>query len=100
MKERYSSKQISRIIDQALIFQCSCPAQVCRSLLELRELWAYQMGCVEQTATDRAVHLAIARATERAHDEFEQCLKEILVLEGWDPATLTMPEQLKKALKT
>ncbi len=100
MKEKYTAAQISRIIDQALVYQCACPAQVCKTLLELRELWAYQQNCLGKTDVDKAVHQAIALSTEIAHAEYERCLEALLQLEGWDLATLTMPDLMKaKALK-
>lgn len=78
------------------MYQCACPAQVCRTLLELRELFDYQAQCIERTATDRAVHEAIVASTTLAHREYEACLDRVLDLEGWDRATLTMPEALRK----
>lgn len=96
MKEQYSAGQISKIIDQALVYQCACPAQVCKAIFELRELYAYQMGCAEGAGNDQRVHAAIAKATEQSHEVMENCLRDILVLEGWDLATLTMPVSLRK----
>ena len=45
MKQRFDSASVSKIIDQALVYQCACPAQVCRTILELRELYEYQRNC-------------------------------------------------------
>ena len=99
MKERYAAAQVSRVLDQALIYQCACPAQVCRAIFELRDLYDYQLDCINDTATDREVHETIAAATERAHAEMEECLARVLEIEGWDPQTLTLPEGLRKAMK-
>ena len=44
MKEKYNASQVSKVIDQALVYQCACPAQVCRAIFELRELHEYQIG--------------------------------------------------------
>ena len=96
MKHQFDASSLSRIIDQALVYQCACPAQVCRSILELRELYDYQRDCGNDSGNDRNVHDAIAEATSRAHETMEQCLEQILVIEGWDAATLTMPESLRK----
>ena len=96
MKTRFTAAQISRIIDQALVYQCACPAQVGTTILELRDLFDYQEKCQAEPGVDRAVHAAIARATEEAHARFEACLDEILTLEGWDREALVMPEGLKK----
>ncbi|GAB1489691.1 hypothetical protein MASR2M8_21440 [Opitutaceae bacterium] len=101
MNERFSTSQISKVIDQALIYQCACPAQVCRAIFELRELYAYQVDCANDTANDRLVHETIAASTEQSHALMEQCLARILEIEGWDLTTLTMPESLrKKTLKS
>ena len=96
MKHQFDSFSLSRIIDQALVYQCACPAQVCRSILELRELYDYQRDCANDSVNDRSVHDTIAEATSLAHETMEQCLDRILVIEGWDTATLTMPESLRK----
>lgn len=78
------------------MYQCACPAQVCRAIFELRELHDYQRNCGNDTQNDVAVHSSIADATERAHAVMEECLTKVLSLEGWDPATLAMPESLRK----
>lgn len=96
MKYQFDSFSLSRIIDQALVYQCACPAQVCRSILELRELYDYQRDCANDSVNDRSVHDTIAEATSLAHETMEQCLDQILVIEGWDKTTLTMPESLRK----
>ena len=96
MKQKFEPGQISKVIDQALVYQCACPAQVCRAIFELRELHEYQMGCANNTAKDVKVNQAIARAAEQAHTLMEDCLSEILRIEGWNPDTLEMPEALRK----
>ena len=96
MQEKYHAAQLSKVIDQALVYQCACPAQVCRAIFELRELYDYQMNCANDTANDRLVHEAIATAAEKSHEVMEQCLTKVLEIEGWDPVTLSMPESLRK----
>ena len=98
MKERFSALQISKVIDQALIYQCACPAQVCKAIFELRDLHAYQVGCGGDAANDREVHDTIALATEQAHALMEVCLHDVLVIEGWDLVSFTMPDGLRKKL--
>ena len=98
MKHQFDALSLSRIIDQALVYQCACPAQVCRSILELRELYDYERNCANDSVNDRNVHDTIAEATSRAHETMEQCLDQILVIEGWDKTTLTMPESLRKKI--
>lgn len=96
MHETFDSAQISKVIDQALMYQCACPAQVCRAIFELRELHQFQMNCADDTANDRLVHETIAEAAELSHQLMERCLERILEIEGWDRATLTMPASLRK----
>ena len=96
MKEQFNSSQISKVIDQSLIYQCACPAQVCRAIFELRELYEYQMNCANDSANDKLVHGTIALATEKAHAIMEECLSRVLEIEGWDKNSLAMPEGLKK----
>jgi hypothetical protein len=95
MKEKYDPSEISRVIDQSLVYQCACPAQVCRAIFELRDLHRYQMECMANSGNDVLVHRAIADAAEKSHALMEECLMRVLEIEGWDAATLTMPEQLK-----
>ena len=99
MKERFPAAQVTRVLDQALIYQCACPAQVCRTIFELRELYDYQKNCANIPEEDQGVHATIAEATEGAHALMEECLARVLAIEGWDLATLTMPEHLRKAIK-
>lgn len=96
MKQRYPRESLVRIIEQAMIYQCACPAQVCKALFQIRELHAYQLACCTRSDTDHAVHERIAAACERNHAELEQCLEDVLRLEGWELDTLTMPESLNK----
>jgi hypothetical protein len=96
MQQRYDATQLSRVIDQALVYQCACPAQVCRAIFELRDLYDYQMNCASDSANDRLVHEAIAQTAMQAHEAMEQCLARVLEIEGWDPQNLVMPEALRK----
>ncbi len=96
MQIEYKSSDLSKIIDQALVYQCACPAEVCNALIELRELYDYQVRCMDRSDVDHQVHEAIADSTAKAHQEMEAGLKKVLELEGWDPLTLTMPAYLKK----
>jgi hypothetical protein len=42
------------------------------------------------------VHRRISHATRIAHAEMEQCLDDVMVMEGWDLQTLTMPLSLRE----
>ncbi len=95
LQQLFSFEQIDRIQRQSLDFQCACPAQVCGTIVDLRELYAYQANCLQDADTDRKVHEFIASSVRTAHAAMETCLKEVLALEGWDPVLLDLPESLK-----
>lgn len=96
MKEQFNAAQISKVIDQALIYQCACPAQVCKAIFDLRELYDYQMNCANNSENDELVHKTIAAAAEVSHQIMEECLKKVLEIEGWDQTDFVMPELLKQ----
>jgi hypothetical protein len=96
MDTLYSREQLTWIREQAIIYQCACPAQVSKLLSEMQWLYKYQADCMNQTDVDFLVHSNIAEATKKAYPIIEQCMTDVLTLEGWDMATLTMPESLKK----
>ncbi|MER2540219.1 MAG: hypothetical protein ABTQ26_13350 [Azonexus sp.] len=98
MQPKFSKEQLMRVRDQALMYQCACPAQVSILLGEVMSLFEYQEACLNQTDTDARVHTSIAQATELAYPIFEQCLTDVLLLEGWNMETLEMPELLKKRM--
>lgn len=98
MKTNYTSEQLTHIRNQALIYQCACPAQVTVVVDAIRTLHEQQQICLNETDTDDAVHSRIKQSSLKAHAELEDCLTDILKLEGWDLETLKMPEYLKKRL--
>jgi len=93
---RFSDEQLRVIIEQAVIYMCACPAQVAEQMLYLRGLHAYQQRCINSGGLSEAVHRVIAEATSRAHVELEQCLEQVLDMEGWDRGALTMPPGLRQ----
>jgi hypothetical protein len=95
MKEHFSASQINRVMSQSLDYECACPAQVCGAIVDLRDLYQYQSKCMRDTDNDLRMHEAIAQATEQAHEILENCLREVLRIEGWDPQTLSLPEALR-----
>lgn len=96
MNERFAENELARIIDQSLLYQCACPAQVSTTILELRDLHRYQTRCAEESENDRRVHEAIAAAALEAHARMEACLRQVLEIEGWDLASMAMPDALRK----
>lgn len=98
MNKKYSDDQLYRIIDQAIIYQCACPAQVATLMRELRQVAAYQENCLELTDTDKQVHQRISDDVRQAHATLEACLGAVLHIEGWDLDTMTMPSDLHKLM--
>ncbi|MDP3439209.1 MAG: hypothetical protein Q8R95_06380 [Azonexus sp.] len=96
MEMRYTSQQLEKIVDEATIYMCACPAQVAVQLRHLRELYRYQTRCQLDPGNDQAVHQTIAAATLEAHALMENCMEKVLTMEGWDPITLKMPEGLRR----
>jgi hypothetical protein len=99
MKYHFQPSQIRTLIEHSLKYQCACPAQVGKAILELRELYQYQMECLIDTANDVQVHRAIAQATEMAHAAMESCMVQVLHIEGWDLLTLEPPSHIKSKLR-
>lgn len=95
LQQQFSRQQLLRILDQSLVYECACPAQVCRQMLALAELFQYQKDCVDRDDTDARVHRAIAEATRASYAAMEGCLSDVLDLEGWDRDTLTLPGGLR-----
>lgn len=92
---RFSAHQLETILEEALIYLCACPAQLCKEIINLRDLYRYQQDCAAGKG-DPVVHTLIARQVAQAHVMLEDCLAEILDIEGWDPATLRMPPGLRQ----
>jgi hypothetical protein len=96
MTRRYSTEVLIKIVQQAMIYQCACPAQICKAINQVRDLYAYQEGCLTKSVTDKAVHERIAATCARNHADLEQCLADVLKLEGWNLTTYEMPANLNK----
>ncbi|MDF1589524.1 MAG: hypothetical protein P1P93_10310 [Gammaproteobacteria bacterium] len=98
MKRNYTQEQLIHIREQAVIYQCACPAQVCLAIDAMDKLYKYQQHCLNSDETNHKVHTTIAKSSEACYHELEQCLTEVLALEGWNMDTLDMPEILHKQL--
>lgn len=95
MDERFSGSELMKILDEAMVYQCACPAQLAQSLLQLRELYKYQSLCRTTRNNDLGVHDRIMSSVRLAHEELETCLFDVLELEGWDLEDLVMPPGLR-----
>lgn len=96
LNRQFTDAELVRIREEAAIYMCACPAQVAEALSHLRQLHAYQRNCMHTGSLMLGVHNRIATATELAHREMETCLEDVLNMEQWDRATLTMPAGLRK----
>ncbi len=102
LEQRFSIEQLEIINEQAMIYTCSCPAQVSAQIASVRKLFDYQLACLDKpqdSALQSQVHRRIAEACQETHRILEQCLDEILTLEGWNRDTLEMPAGLRILLE-
>jgi len=95
-EERFSDAELVQIIEEGLIYMCACPAQVADALRKLRELYRYQVNCLEDAANAALVHQTIAHGVIASHAQLQDCLDRVLELEQWDRATLRMPDGLRR----
>jgi hypothetical protein len=94
--EQFSDAELVQIIEEGLIYMCACPAQVADAVRKLRELYRYQMNCLEYPQNVSIVHQTIAESAIATHTQLQDCLDRVLALEQWDRATLRMPEGLRR----
>lgn len=101
LETRFSNSQLQRINVQAILYLCSCPSQVGVQIDGLRKLFDYQANCSDRSRSElqTKVHQRIAEASQQAHRIMEDCLKDVLEMEGWDPETLEMPAGLRTLLE-
>ncbi len=96
LPERFSDADLEKIVDDGLIYMCACPAQVAVATRKVREMYRYQLNCLQDQKNDSRVHATIAKTAEAVHAQLEECMEEILAIEQWDRQTLTMPAHLRK----
>jgi len=96
LQKQFRDDELEKIVDEATLYMCACPGQVASELFNLRDLIRYQRKCLENSDTAPAVHRTIADAALQAHRLMEDCLSQVLELEGWDQTTLTMPKYLQE----
>jgi len=97
MNTNFEKKELQKILDQAVIYRCACPAQLAELMLSARKVYDYEQRCLNETENNLPeTHHAISRAVEQSHAIYEDCLEHILEIEGWDRETLEMPEGLRE----
>ncbi len=96
LASHFDNVQVQDIIEEAMLYMCACPAQVGTEVLRLREVYSYQQACITKGTVMESVHSNIAAAAKQAHDVMEECLLQVLEMEGWDTKSLKMPEGLRE----
>jgi hypothetical protein len=103
LDNKFTALQLAIINEQAALYNCACPVHVSVQIANLRKLFDYQKMCMEldrdslsENQIEIQVHHRIAEVTKQAHHLMEQCLDEILDMEGWDRAKLEMPAGIRK----
>lgn len=96
LQQRFSDQDLEEIVEEAAIYMCACPGQVANEIRQLRQLIRYQRDCINEGRASDQVHRTIAAAATSAHATMEDCLEQVLTLEGWDRNTWKMPAGLRR----
>jgi hypothetical protein len=94
LDNKFTAIQLAIINNQAALYTCACPVHVSLQITNLRKLFDYEKTCMEtpsESSVEMQVHQRIAEVTKQAHQLMEQCLDDILDMEGWDRTKLEMP---------
>jgi len=96
LDNKFTALQLAIINDQAALYTCACPVHISLQITNLRKLFDDQKMCMDMdtpsvNSVEMQVHQRIAEVTKQAHQLMEQCLDDILELEGWDRTKLEMP---------
>jgi hypothetical protein len=95
-EERFTDAELGKVIEQAMLYMCTCPAQVADSVRKLRELYRYQLRCIANPENSEVIHAQIGKSAIESHSIMQDCLLKIIELEEWDRRTLEMPVGLRK----
>lgn len=101
LENKFSALELALVNDQAALYSCACPMHVSMQITSLRKLFDYQNECLAIDSStgnpvEIQVHHKIAEVTKQAHQLMEQCLDDILTLEGWDKTKMEMPPGYRK----
>ncbi|MGZ8227833.1 MAG: hypothetical protein ACXW0Q_12560 [Methylovulum sp.] len=96
LDNKFTALQLAIINDQAALYTCACPVHLSLQITNLRKLFDYQKMCMEmdtlsESNMEMQVHQRIAEVAKQAHQLIEQCLDDVLDMEGWDRTKLEMP---------
>ena len=102
LDNKFTALQLAIINNQAALYTCACPVHISMQITNLRKLFDYQKTCIDMPAENDVhtkVYQRIAEVTKQAHQLMEQCLDEILDLEGWDKNKLEMPAGIRMRIE-
>ena len=102
LDNKFTALQLAIINNEAALYTCACPVHISMQITNLRKLFDYQKTCMELPPENNIqiqVHQRIAEVTKQAHQLMEQCLDDILDLEGWDKNKLEMPPGIRTRIK-
>ncbi|MEQ1621330.1 MAG: hypothetical protein ABL919_07980 [Methylococcales bacterium] len=102
LDNKFTALQLAIINEQASLYTCACPVHISMQITNLRKLFDYQKTCLDMPSESEVhtqVHEKIAAVTKQAHQLMEQCLDEILELEGWDRTELQMPAGIRTLIQ-
>ncbi len=102
LDNKFTALQLAIINNEAALYTCACPVHISLQITNLRKLFDYQKACMElppENDVQMQVHQRIADVTKQAHQLMEQCLEDILDLEGWDKNKLEMPAGIRTRIK-
>ena len=96
LDNKFTALQLAIINEQAALYTCACPVHISLQITNLRKLFDYQKMCMDkdtlsESSVEMLVHQRIADVTKQAHQLMEQCLDDVLDMEGWDRTKLEMP---------
>ena len=96
LDNKFTALQLAIINDQAALYTCACPVHISLQITNLRKLFDDQKMCMDMdtpsvNSVEMQVHQRIAEVTKQAHQLMEQCLDDVLDMEGWDRNKLEMP---------
>ena len=90
--ERFTAAELEKIINAGIIYMCACPAMVADSVRKLREMYRYQLNCLEDPENCSAVHQSIARNTAIAHAQMQDCWTRYWCLKNGIAPPWTCPQ--------
>ena len=95
---RFASDALEDIVKRLADGSCACPADVCAAILAVRKLFGSQFECLLNAHEGllKDSHGVMAYYAGRVHRELEECLDQVMKIEGWNPQTPEMPPEIRR----